>query len=158
LPIIVISLLVLRQFAEAGPVLGLVAAVGALYVLVLGVECFRSGPLVIDPNSAPPASLRKGALINALSPHPYLFWATVGGPYLMRIPQNRVLSAALFVGGFYVCLIGAKMLVALLIGRFRGRMTGRPYRLILRALGLLLFGFAGLLLTDALALMGWLTA
>ena len=29
------------------------------------------------------ADLRRSALVNALSPHPWLFWITVGGPLLV---------------------------------------------------------------------------
>ena len=156
-PIILVSLLVLQRLQGHDGVLGAVAFAGGLYVLGIGLQTVRAEPLVLPHAASAPASLRQGALINALNPHPYLFWTTVGGPYLVRATQDSVAPAWLFIVGFYVCLVGSKILVALTTGRFCGWLTGRPYRSILRGLGLLLCGFAGMLLRDALMLMGWLS-
>jgi threonine/homoserine/homoserine lactone efflux protein len=154
-PIIVLSLLVLRSLASSDAVLGGIGLAGAAYVLILGIDTLgaRPAPPIDDPPS--PASLRRGVVVNALSPHPYLFWISVGGPYVVRALGEAPASAWAFVAGFYGCLVGAKVLVALLAGRFRGWLEGAAYRLALRLLGALLVALAVGLLRDAGALLGW---
>ena len=67
--------------------------------------------------------MRRAAAVNALSPHPWLFWATVGGPLLVQAGEESAALAVAFVAGFYVTLIGAKVALAGLVeaGRRRGR-------------------------------------
>lgn len=60
----------------------------------------------------------------------------------------------LFVGGLYVCLIGAKILVAGLVVRSRSFLKSRGYVYINRLLGLALAVFALLFLRDGLEFLG----
>jgi threonine/homoserine/homoserine lactone efflux protein len=81
--------------------------------------------------------------VNLLNPHPYIFWLTVAGPLVARSYQESAIGAIFaFVGGFYGCLVGSKLLLALLIHGGRTRLQGRGYQLALRASGglLLIFG------------------
>jgi threonine/homoserine/homoserine lactone efflux protein len=66
--------------------------------------------------------LRQAVLVNALSPHPWLFWATVGGPLLVEAGDESAALAVAFLAGFYAMLVGAKVGMAGLveIGRRRG--------------------------------------
>ena len=52
--------------------------------------------------------------------------------------------------GFYLMLVGSKVLVALLAARFRDLLAGRPYRVVMRILGVLLVLFALLLFRQGL--------
>ena len=55
-----------------------------------------------------------------------------------------------FVVGFYFCLVGSKILLAVVIGKTRNLFTGKPYIYLMRALGVLLVIYAFVLFKD-----GW---
>ena len=134
----------------------LLSIVGGCYVIFLGWETLQtpsevSLPTVEQAENARNtknawSSLRKGLLVNMLNPHPYLFWVTVGGPLISRLSQQSAWSAiAAFLAGFYGCLVGSKILLAVFIHTGRARLQGRGYRLALQVSGILLFLFGGLL-------------
>ena len=135
------------------PVLGIV---GGCYVLFLGWETLQT-PREVSVAAAEQAenagnawsSLRKGLIVNMLNPHPYLFWLTVGGPLISRLSQQSAWSAIFaFLAGFYSCLIGSKILLAVFIHTGRARLQGRGYRLALQVSGVLLLLFGGMLFWD----------
>ena len=152
-PIILVSLFTLARLAEFEPILGLVALVGSLYIFYLAYETLRTGPVGVGKSEPAAKSLRKGAIINALNPHPYLFWATVGAPLILRAERSETLAPWLFVGSFYLFLIGSKVVIALIVGRFRAFLSDKPYIYIMRTLAVLLAGLAILLFRDAFVLM-----
>ncbi len=59
----------------------------------------------------------KGILTNLLSPHPWLFWLTVGAAILAQAIAKSWTVAAAFLTGFYALLVGSKVVIALLAGR-----------------------------------------
>ena len=63
------------------------------------------------------------------------------------------LVAAAFLFGFYLLLVGSKVLVALMAGRSRDLLAGRPYRVVMRVLAVLLGFFALLLFREGLRLL-----
>ena len=153
-PIVLISFFILNELSTLGPTLGVIAAVGGLYVLYLAYETIRTGPVRVNTSLIQPKSLRKGAVVNALNPHPYLFWATVGVPFILKTQQNDPIAPWLFIFSFYLFLIGSKVLIALIVGRFRTFLEGKIYLFIMRGLGAVLAGFAMFLLWDALVHFG----
>lgn len=153
-PIILVSLFLLNRLSDFDRVLGTVSLLGGGYVLYLAYESLRTGPVKLEPAAEEPRSIRRGALINALNPHPYLFWATVGGPFLLRSGETALLTPALFVFGFYFFLVGSKVSLAVVVGRSRAFLTKRGYIWTLRVLGCLLVVFALFLLRDAVSLLG----
>jgi threonine/homoserine/homoserine lactone efflux protein len=82
----------------------------------------------------------------------------VGAPLLIRAWEEGPLAAVAFLVGFYTCLVGAKMRVAVLAGRAGGRLRGRAYRVVMVVLGALLLFFAVRLAADGLRLLGVLPA
>lgn len=156
-PIVLAALYLLQQLASFDAVLGIIGMVGGLYVLYLGYETFNVSPPSEQAGQVP-ASIRRGATVNALSPHPYLFWATVGGPFTLDTARESLLGATLFIGCFYICLVGAKVLISLLVGRWRDLLTSGAYQRIMRILALLLIGFGLVLLQDGLGLLGLMAA
>ena len=144
-PIMLASVLLMSSLSGYGPLLGAVSCLGGLFVLYLGWECLRAPALQINGIQKRPRSLGKAVLLNALSPHPYLFWFLVGGPYVSMAWHQFRPGVSGFVLGFYGCLVGAMALVAVLVGQSRGWLTGRPYRYLMVALGLAL-GVAGVML------------
>jgi threonine/homoserine/homoserine lactone efflux protein len=154
LPIIIACTFVLSRLAGFRGILGLVSLTGGLFVVYLAYESFRtSGPGTSIKENAP-QSLGRGILVNALSPHPYLFWLTVGAPFILKAWGTGPGEAAAFIAGFYVCLVGAKVAVAALAGTSRQFLQGRTYGYLMRVLGLFLLVFAFLLVKDGVALLG----
>ena len=149
-PIIAASLILLSELARIEPVLGGITLLGAAFLMYLAVESFRVSGIEMDDETATPHSLRKGFLVNLLNPHPYLFWFVVGAPTLLKAANQGVLSAVLFVAGLYGCLVGTKILIAVLVARSRSFLSSRAYVNVNRILGVALGAFALLFLWDGL--------
>jgi threonine/homoserine/homoserine lactone efflux protein len=152
-PIVLVSVLVISRL-ESDAVLGLIALAGGAFVAFIGVENLRTTRLVVDGGERTPRSWRQGATVNALSPHPYIFWATVGAPVLLSAWSIGPAGPLAFLLGFYACLVGSKVAVALAVGASRGTLTGGAYRWVMRTLGAVLLVFAALLVREGLVLLG----
>ena len=93
----------------------------------------------------PPDSAQKGlfkaALINALNPNPYIFWATIAGPILLTALHESVWYGIAFLLGFYTILVGG---FAAFVGLFSltGNLSPRANRWLsgAAAIALGLFG------------------
>lgn len=130
-------------------ILGIVAVAGALYVLHLAWETWTSKPPEAGEMLAPGGSLRRGIIANFLSPHPYMFWITVGCPILVDGSQSSLWVPAAFLATFYACLAGSKILVAILTGKSRAFLTGPLYTGILKFLAVALGFFSAFFFYDA---------
>lgn len=148
LPIILLSLFVLQKLAHVHAVLGVIAAAGGLYLAFLGWEALRTRGLPPPVASAQTKSLHKGIVANVLNPHPWLFWTTVGAPYLLKAFAHDTHAGVLFVTMFYVFLVGSKAAIVLLAACGTGGMGQRPYVAAMRLLGAALLVFAALLLSE----------
>ncbi len=162
LPIILLSVFVLGLLPPW--TLAAIGVVGGGYVVYLGWETVRSarsaGAQLQQANQAGATisgrqSLLRGATVNALNPHPYLFWATVGGPTLLAAFSQSLLQGALFLLGFYATLIGSKVAVAALVHSQSRRFSAAWYQRILVLLGLFLIGLGLWLGWQALQLAGF---
>ena len=136
--------------------LGAVSLAGAAVLAHMAYGTFRAKRQEAASAAAEPQSLMKGALVNLLSPHPYLFWLTIGAPMILKGWKVGPAAAVLFVAGFTGCLVGSKVALAVLAGRSSHLLDGKRYEYVMRALGLLLLLFAGFLLRDGLRLLGWI--
>ena len=153
LPIILVALLVLARLSEFNTVLGVLSLAGGLYILYIAYESTRVGPLDLETVPGQAQSLRKGVLVNALNPHPYLFWATVGAPLVITSHGKHRLAPALFFLCFYTSLVGSKMLLAVIAGRSKAFLKGRAYLLVMRVLAVLLALLAFLLISEGLGFL-----
>ena len=155
LPIVLLATaLVVAASEAAGSLLGAISLAGAVFVAYLGIESIRATGVEAGRPDEKPRSWTRGAAVNALSPHPYLFWITVGAPTLIAASTESWLAAAAFLVGFYACLVGAKMLLAVIAGRSGGRLRGGAYRVVMVVLGGLLLVFALRLAMEGLRLLG----
>lgn len=152
-PIIVIVLAVLTQLPDNEFILGIISLVGGCYVLYLAYESAWPRVQALDQLESKPRSLVRGVIANALSPHPYLFWMTVGAPMIIKSYGIGLSASALFLGGFYLCLVGSKVVLAVLVGKSKFLLTDNGYRYSMRFLGLALAVFAVALFTDGLRLL-----
>ena len=132
---IAVSVLLVRELpSRAAGSLGLV---GGLYVVWLGVESLREEPVSLETADGPDP-LRRGALVNLLSPHPWLFWLTVGGSVVVSAWTAAPAYAVLFVLTFFVVMIGTKAVVAAVVATSRKALTEPGLRRAQRGAGVLL--------------------
>jgi threonine/homoserine/homoserine lactone efflux protein len=146
LPIIILSLTVLS--AVPGRVVAAVGTVGAAVVVKLGISTLRQAcraELPAAVGGAATHSLRRGVVVNLLSPHPWLFWFSVGGPLLVTAWHHGAIYGGTFLLGFYGLLVGTKVFLAALLSASRHRLSLPWYRGLLGA-------SAGLLVVTAVAL------
>ncbi len=153
LPIVLVSLLLIRPLQQSDLLLGVISLVGGSFLLFLGIPCFMTRVLPQVQGGSTSRSLLKGVLTNALSPHPYLFWIGVGAPLVTSAADSSYSNAGLLIGGFYLCLVGSKILVALLVERGRTFLGGRLYRTILSLLGAVIILLALLMYYQGLQLL-----
>lgn len=156
-PIVVASVLLVGAAAGSSGPLAVVSLMGAAFVAWLARETWTAEP---PGDTAPgatdpaPRSWTRGAAVNALSPHPWLFWIAVGAPTLLAAYATGGLpAAAAFIVGFYASLIGSKVGIAIVAGRARGHVAGRGYRATMRILAVLLVLFAAGLVREAWLLL-----
>lgn len=154
LPIIALTLFVLSKLSNFHGVLGVISLFGGAFVFYMGYESIRSKGVDLNIRRTNPKSLGKGVLTNALSPHPYLFWFSVGAPTMTTAMGLGVNSAVAFIIGFYFTLVGSKVLLAVFTGKSRSFLKGNIYIQTLRFLGLALCVLAIVLFYDGLKLLG----
>lgn len=149
-PIIVVTLVLAAKLAELRSLLGVLSIAGGAFLLYLAWDTLRPATLDVQVPAEPPRSWFKGIFTNLLSPHPWLFWLTVGAAILAKATAQSWLAAVAFLFGFYLLLVGSKMLLSLLAARSRDLLAGRPYRVVMRVLAGLLGVFAVLLFREGL--------
>ena len=153
IPIIFLSIALLAGMSGYQQLLGLISLAGGLFLLHMAYASFRPGDIETPSAATAMGSLLKGALVNALSPHPYLFWIMVGGPIILNAQTEGWLSVLSFVAGFYLALIGSKIGLALLVNRSRTFLQGNSYRVLMKIMGMVLLLFAFLLLKEGVRLL-----
>jgi threonine/homoserine/homoserine lactone efflux protein len=142
---IAVSVLLVRELpARATGVLGVV---GGLYVVWLGIESLREDPVAVEAGGTPDP-LRRGALLNLLSPHPWLFWLTVGGSVVVSAWQEAPLAAVGFVVSFFVAMIGTTTVIAAMVSTGRRALTERGLHRAHRVAGALLLLTGLVLVTE----------
>jgi threonine/homoserine/homoserine lactone efflux protein len=153
LPIILLALGLATRLSAFQAWLGILSCGGGVYVLYLAFESLRARPPGPQTADAAPCSWRKGVLTNLLNPSPWLFWITVGAPTLTKALGESPAAAAAFITGFYLLLVGSKVLLAVVAGRSRSLLSGAAYRRTLQVLGLLLAAFAVSMFREAWKLL-----
>jgi threonine/homoserine/homoserine lactone efflux protein len=153
-PIVLLSVFLLSRVAGYRNVLGAISLAGAAFLGYLAWESLTSRGLEAGNPAPQPRSFRKGLVTNVLSPHPYLFWLTVGAPVVIRAGESSLTAALLYILGFYLLLVGSKVAVAFVVDRTKAWIQGRAYLWFVRALGAVLAVFAILFLRDGLRLLG----
>ncbi|WP_342305293.1 LysE family translocator [Methanolobus sp. ZRKC5] len=147
-------LLILSHFGNQDFVIAIISLSGAVYLIYLGISSFKSESNDFDIASQKRNSLKKGILVNFLSPHPYLFWITIGGPILFKALDVDIWATVLFVFGFYALLVGSKILLALVVGKSGHFLKSNYYLYTIRALGVVYLVFAFFFIKQGLDLLG----
>lgn len=143
-PIILLVLLVLTRTPDW--FLNGMQLLGGLFLLYLAWGAYGTykNPIALEtaPVKATNQSIVKAALMNGLSPNPYIFWGTIGGPLLIAGWRQSPTHGLSFMVGFYIMLIGGFMGFVALFAIAKN-LDPRVSRLLslASALALLLFGF-----------------
>lgn len=152
-PILLVSTYLLIRLSDYKMILGIVSILGALFLVYLAYGSIKTRGVEVNIEQGAPYSLTKGAIVNALSPSPYVFWITIGAPTIIKGLAESYIIPFLFVGSFLGCLVGSKCVLAVIAGKSKHFLIGRTYLYIMRALGIALLAYAFVLFKDGLHLL-----
>jgi threonine/homoserine/homoserine lactone efflux protein len=143
-PILILVLFILARLPDN--LLSFLQVAGGVFLLYLAWgawQVFRSGPMLPSDQSLarPQTNVLKAAMMNALSPAPYLFWAAIAGPILIEGWRESPAQGLAFLIGFYAALIGGLLLFIVFFGK-AGSLDPRINRAMgaFSAVALLAFG------------------
>lgn len=142
-PIIALCLLLLSQLpAELEKALYAASGLFILYLAHGSYRSWRSDDNGVSTESTNKQSIWKAALMNSLSPGPYVFWTLVTGPILVSGWRQSPAYGIAFLGGFYLTLVAVLAGIILLFG-LAARFGPRVNRAMLgvSTIALALFGF-----------------
>lgn len=126
-PIIVLTVAVVSSVSVA--VLRGLGVAGGLVVAAMGLWTVATARRPVRESEAAPPSrdVWRGVLVNVVSPHPWIFWVGVGAPLLVSAWRDAPGRGVAFIVGFYLLLIGSKVIVAWFVAR-AGRRLGPDWR------------------------------
>jgi threonine/homoserine/homoserine lactone efflux protein len=154
IPIVLLSVFVLAKLSSFNLVLGTISISGALFIVYLAYESITIKGIELNLQKVKAQSLRKGIITNFLNPHPYLFWIAVGAPTILKGYRVNVLSVLFFILGFYLFLVGSKIMVALIVDKSKSFLKSNTYVYIIRTLGFILLIFSVIFIKDGLHYFG----
>jgi threonine/homoserine/homoserine lactone efflux protein len=141
-PIILICLLVLSQVPAWLEKFLYIA--GGLFILYLAYGTYKSWRnfdlQTSQPESAGNQSVLKAALMNALSPNPYIYWTLVTGPILLKGWREASVNGIGFLTGFYLTMVSSLAAIILVFG-LASRVGPKVNRALLGISALALFCF-----------------
>jgi threonine/homoserine/homoserine lactone efflux protein len=120
-PIIAVCLLVLSQvpgwFERA------LHFAGGSFILYLAFGAYKAwrdfDPSLPSAETGTQGSVLKAALMNTLSPGPYIYWTMVTGPILLRGWRETPIHGVGFMAGFYVTIVLSLSFIILVFGLAR---------------------------------------
>jgi threonine/homoserine/homoserine lactone efflux protein len=113
-PIVALSIAVVSQLSES-QLRGL-AIVGGVVVILFGLrEMWSARRPLPETEVAGSRDLWRGAIVNLTNPHPWVFWAGIGGPALVAAWRDSVAFGLGFLLIFYGLLIGSKLVLAAVV-------------------------------------------
>jgi threonine/homoserine/homoserine lactone efflux protein len=142
-PIIAVMLLVLTRVP--GWLEKALSIAGGLYILYLGWRAYRNWTRSADQHVTTFVGQSRGvlsaALVNALSPGPYIYWSFVTGPILIAAWKQSATHGIGFLAGFYGAMVGSLVVIVGVFATAR-RLGPRVNRALLgvSAVALVCFG------------------
>lgn len=148
-PIIALTVAVVSSVSD-GVLQGLGIA-GGLVVMAMGVWTITTaGRVVGEPDIRPPRiDVWRGVIVNALSPHPWIFWIGVGAPLLVSAWRDAPGRGIAFLVGFYLLLVGSKAAIAWVVARAGHRLDENWRRRLIVTGGTLLVAGGAVLVWEA---------
>lgn len=144
LPIVASIYFILSHLTNYNSVIGIIAILGASYLIYSGIELLRIKQKSIEFNSEKKNALKKGVIVNFGNPHPYIFWLSIGVPLIIKSLSVSFFAAILFIIGFCSFLVGSKIVISLIVEKSKYFINSKYYFLIIRVLGIaqVIFGLA----------------
>ena len=155
-PAIAAAVFLLSRIENSDPALGFISIAGGALLTTYGIAGLRGARLAVEESEVDRkvlASLGKGVSVNFLNPNPYLFWLTIGTPLLLRAHESGWAISIGFLVVFYLCLVGSKCVLVLLVARSRAILRGRAYIFVNRILAIALLVFAVIFIREGLLLL-----
>ncbi|MDM8518606.1 LysE family transporter [Anaerolineales bacterium HSG6] len=110
-PIIFLVMVVLTQTPDN--FLNIIQILGGFFLLYLAKGAWQAAQqeiqLTESVTDSIPRTMLKGAMMNALSPGPYIFWSILAGPIVLEGWRQSPALGLSFVVGFYVTIIAGFM-------------------------------------------------
>ena len=148
--LILLTVFILTRLSNFHIILGVISLVGGIFLLYLAYENITIRGFDLNSKEIRINSLKNGVIANILNPHPYLFWFSIGGPIILKGYNTNPMLPVLFILGFYICLVGSKIAIALAVGKSRNFLRRNLYLYTIKVLGILLAVFAVIFVKDAL--------
>lgn len=119
---------------------------GGAFILYLAYGAFKAwrryDPGIVAAESGVRGSVLKAALMNTLSPGPYIYWSLVTGPILIRGWRETPVHGIGFLAGFYITIVLSLAAIILIFGLARQLGPNVNRALIgVSAMALFFFGF-----------------
>jgi threonine/homoserine/homoserine lactone efflux protein len=147
-PIIIVTFLIFNQLKDSNTILAFISISGGFFLIYLGYENLRACESGFLTKSSKGRSLQKAIITNALSPHPYIFWLSVGGSFIVK---GNIMDCSLFLLGFYSLLIGSKVAVAFITDKGRSLLKSKYFIFLIRLLGFALFVYSAILIKNGIS-------
>ncbi|MBN2387986.1 MAG: LysE family translocator [Anaerolineales bacterium] len=141
-PIIAIAMLVLSQLPPwFQQILYLAGGLFILYLAFNAGRAWRDFDRRTEATAPPPRqSVFRAALMNALSPGPYIYWSLVTGPILLAGWRESPLNGIGFLASFYTAIVSCLAVIILVFGTAQ-RFGPRVNRSLLGISAIALAGF-----------------
>jgi threonine/homoserine/homoserine lactone efflux protein len=152
-PIIIFTVFLLAKMSGFRNILGIISITGGVFILYMGYQSLLTKGVELNIEAIKPKSLTKGIIANALNPHPYLFWFSVGAPTVTKAMSQDIFAAVAFLLSFYTLLVGSKIVLAILVGKSKTFLVGNIYIYAMRFLGFALCVLAIVLFRDGMKLL-----
>ena len=150
-PIILICALIYRNLSNFAVGNSLLSLAGGCFLLWLAYDsAFKSNLIIENKVNERDDSLKRGIITNLLNPNPWSYWALIGAPFLIEAWNVEFWMPILFIAGFFTCLIGAKISVALLAGYGSNYLQGKNYRFLMYICSIILTLFAAIFFMNAI--------
>ena len=106
-PVMLVAILLLNQLTHFDLLLGGISLAGAVFLLRIGWLSLKTAPIIPGEGEVRPHSIGTRMMTNYLNPSMYLFWFTVGAPFLVRSSCTDFWPGIVFILSFYISIIGA---------------------------------------------------
>lgn len=147
IPLIMLIILVLKHIKNIDFLLGIISAIGSIFLFYLGYRDFKSDNLKFQTGHIESNPFRKGILTNLLNPHPYVFWLFVGVPFMIK---GNSVERVIFVISFLSGIVGSKISLTQIVEKTKSFIESKYYVIMIKFLGLVLIFFGLILLKNAI--------
>ncbi len=153
-PIVVIAIFLLSRLSNYDMILGTLSLLGAGFIIYLAFESITINAKQLEIKDDNAKSYKHGIITNLLSPHPYLFWMLIGAPTTVKAYKFNPVFSILFIFGFYLLLVGSKVIIAILSEKSKIFLKSNAYLFLIKTLGWVLVLLALFLIKDGLKFFG----